>query len=213
MIKCRIAVRRYSNAKDKICDDEIIIERNCDRRRRRKKKVRIVYLGGCRSTFERFVHVARDSVVAMIRLSTAVMNASRCCNLSFVARNLHVAFDHLALHWFLWIFFQPLVRLSLSSNNQRSKSRRGSVKLSYRKRERYCVLTFKRRSSKSIRDLISFKIGGTGLDTFPSILIVDYLSNDFTSSLWSRGEIESSCRRSKLRKWKLIFVIFRWNYK
>lgn len=89
MIKCRIAVRKYSNAKDKICDDEIIIERNCDRRRRRKKKVRIVYLGGCRSTFERFVHVARDSVVAMIRLSTAVMNASRCCNLSFVARNLH----------------------------------------------------------------------------------------------------------------------------
>lgn len=104
--------------------------------------------------------------------------------------------------------FLPTSRSTLSriSNNQRSKSRRGSVKLSYR--ERYCVLTFKRRSSKSIRDLRSFKIGGS--DTFPSILIVDYLSNDFTSSLCSRGEIESSCRRSKLRKWKLVFVFFGW---
>lgn len=55
--------------------------------------------------------------------------------------------------------FLPTSRSTLSriSNNQRSKSRRGSVKLSYR--ERYCVLTFKRRSSKSIRDLRSFKIG------------------------------------------------------
>lgn len=101
--------------------------------------------------------------------------------------------------------FLPTSRSTLSriSNNQRSKSRRGSVKLSYR--ERYCVLTFKRRSSKSIRDLRSFKIGGS--DTFPSILIVDYLSNDFTSSLCSRGEI--FVQKIKIEEMKISFCILR----